>query len=192
MSIPDTPWPQQTPPAPLDTERVAPPPFPVPAAAAPSPPAFLKNPKLAAFLSLFPGMGNVYNGLYLRGLIQFLIVASLVEMLDRHGRPLFGLALAFFWIFNILDSYRQAVLINYGYSQDLGLLDRPMRPRPGQGGMVAGVLLFLVGLVAMLDQYFTISLDWLFDAWPIVMVLLGAWLIWGSIRDRRRASTPDA
>jgi hypothetical protein len=146
-----------------------------------------KNPKLAAFLSVFPGLGNVYNGLYLRGFTFFLVFASLIAIIaDNH--ELFIMAAIFFWCFNILDAYRQATLINYGYAQDLGLLDLPKHPKAGQGGLAAGVLLTLVGLVALLEQYFTIDLEWLFDLWPVALMLIGIWLVVGAIRDRRRGA----
>jgi hypothetical protein len=87
----------------------------------------------------------------------------------------------------VIDSYRQATLINYGYAQDLGLLDLPRHPRASQGGVVAGVLLVLIGLVALSEQYFNVSLEWLFDLWPFALVAVGGWLVWSSLRDRRRA-----
>jgi hypothetical protein len=145
-----------------------------------------KNPALAAFLALFPGLGNVYNGLYMRGITFFLVVVSLIAITSK-GHPFFGPAIAFFWLFNVIDSYRQATLINYGYAQDLGLLDLPRHPRASQGGVVAGVLLVLIGLVALSEQYFNVSLEWLFDLWPFALVAVGGWLVWSSIRDRRRA-----
>ena len=160
-------------------------PVPVPA------PIGQKNPGLAALLSFFPGMGNVYNGLYLRGATFFLVVFSLIGILDRGGHDLFGFALAFFWIFNIIDAYRQATLINYGYAQDLGLVDLPRHPRASQGGVAAGVLLFFIGLFALLERYFDIRLDWIFDLWPFGLVFLGSWLIWASLRDRRRAQSGE-
>jgi hypothetical protein len=158
----------------------------LPAAAA-TPPFLRKNPALAALLSLFPGMGNIYNGLYLRGITFFLVIASLIGITSH--QPLFGLGIAFFWIFNVLDAYRQATLINYGYAQDLGLLDLPRHPRAGQGGLAAGILLTLIGLFAVIDRYFDVRLDWLFDLWPFALVAAGIWLIWGAIRDRRRAGS---
>ncbi len=68
--------------------------------------AFAKNPLLAGFLSLFPGMGNVYNGLYLRGVTFFLIVGGLIGAVESGAPEIFGFAIAFFWIFNVLDAYR--------------------------------------------------------------------------------------
>ena len=172
-------------PAPV-VEPQAPPP---PAAVAPSP-VTRKNPGLAALLSIFPGMGNIYNGLYVRGMTFFLVIASLIGIVNRrhHEEEMFVFAIFFFWLFNVIDAYRQATLINYGYAQDLGLTDLPRYPRARQGGLIAGILLTLIGLFSLADRYFSISLDWLFDLWPFALVAGGLWLIWGTIRDRRRAS----
>lgn len=181
MSTAPTPW------TPSD-EAAAPPP--APATRTLPAPLNIKKPALAAFLSAFPGLGNVYNGLYLRGLIFFLIPATMLGIMVRNGESavFFGPAIAFFWFFNIIDAYRQAVLINYGYQQDLGINDLPKRPRAGQGGIAAGVILVLIGTYALLEQYVNIDLDWLFDLWPLIAIGLGAWLIWGTIRDRNKQS----
>jgi hypothetical protein len=169
-------------------EPEAPPAFaPQPVASTLPVPVGRKNPGLAALLSLFPGVGHIYNGLYMRGVTFFLVVACLIGIVTNGRHPLFGLAIAFFWIFNVIDAYRQAALINYGYAQDLGLLDMPKVPRAGQGGLMAGLLLSLVGFVAIADQYLEIRLDWIFDLWPFALVAVGVWLIVASFRDRRRA-----
>jgi len=164
------------------------------AAAEPEPPpAFVPQPVAsavpspAALLSLFPGVGHIYNGLYMRGITFFLVIACLIGITADGRHPLFGLAIAFFWLFNVIDAYRQAALINYGYAQDLGLLDMPKAPRAGQGGLIAGLLLSLVGLVAIADEYLAIRLDWIFNLWPFALVAIGVWLIVASFRDRRRA-----
>ena len=52
-----------------------------------------KNPIVAAILSLFPGVGNLYNGLYMRGLAFFLICTSMI-ILTATQEPLFGLGIA--------------------------------------------------------------------------------------------------
>jgi cell wall-active antibiotic response 4TMS protein YvqF len=169
----------------------APPPAPAPAVHALPAPLAIKKPGLAAFLSIFPGLGNVYNGLYLRGLIFFLIFFTMFGAVVKNddNAPFFVPAMMFFWLFSIIDAYRQALLINHGYQQDLGILDLPKRPRAGQGGMVAGIILVLIGIYALLEQYVYIDLDWLFDLWPVVAIALGGWLIWGTIRDRKKEPT---
>jgi hypothetical protein len=180
MSTAPTPW--------TPSGETAPPPAPASTPHLPAPLA-IKKPALAAFLSVFPGLGNVYNGLYLRGLIFFLIMVTMLGILVKGGGDnavFFGPAMGFFWFFNLIDAYRQAVLINYGYQQDLGINDLPKRPRAGQGGIAAGVILVLIGTYALLEQYVNIDLDWLFDLWPLIAIGLGGWLIWGTIRDRNK------
>lgn len=187
MSPAESPWP---------THNDAPPPqagSAIPGAIPAMPPVardqiHQKIPLLAGLLSGFPGLGNLYNGLYIRALVQFLIVASLINIAGRSEGALIPMSVVFFWGFAVLDAYRQALLINYGYSQDLGLLDLPQRPRAGMAGMAAGVILTLIGIVAFLDQYVQISLDWLYDLWPLLLVGIGLWLIVASIRDRSKGA----
>ena len=143
-----------------------------------------KNPILAGVLSLFPGIGNIYNGLYLRGLAFFLICTSMIVITTRY--PLFGLGIAFFWIFNVVDAYRQATLINHGYGQDLGI-DEPPKMAAGQGGAMAGSIMLLIGAFALYDRFFgPIDLDWVIDLWPVALMAIGAWLIFDTIRDKQK------
>ena len=83
--------PTQTPPAP-----------PSPPPAGPAGGTY-KKPLLAAFLSVMPGLGNIYNGLYLRGVLFFVIISSLIALTAR-GHDLLGFAIAFFWLFNVVDA----------------------------------------------------------------------------------------
>jgi hypothetical protein len=177
MNPAENPWPPHM--------EEAPPPAPV-ATPTPARSIDVKNPLLAAFLSLFPGLGHIYNGLYLRGVTFFVVFFSLIALADRANNPIFGFAAVFFGLFNVIDTYRQAVLINYGYAQDLGLLDRPKAPRPGQGGLAAGLALTVIGALAIADRYLNVDIAWILDLWPFALVLIGVWLIWGAIRERSR------
>jgi hypothetical protein len=170
----------QDPRTPMPTPLLPHAPEPVPARGA----VLAKNPLLAAFLSLFPGVGHIYNGLYLRGVLFFLAAASLIQI--AANEEIMGFAVAFVWLFNVLDAYRQANLINYGLAQDLGLLDRPRRPGPFHEGIAAGILFFVIGLVALIDRFFAIDLELVIGFWPVVLMVLGAWLVWGALSDRRR------
>ena len=61
-----------------DNLSPSPPPPPAPSEPEDAPQVSRKNPVLAACLSGFPGIGNLYNGLYMRGMAFFLICASLI------------------------------------------------------------------------------------------------------------------
>lgn len=185
-TAPEHPWPQQVEaPPPLPPTQPAPPPGVHPAVPHVEQAGFIfkKNPLLAAGLSFFPGVGHIYNGLYMRGITFFLIIISLILLAS--SEEVFGFAVAFFWIFNVIDTYRQAVLINYGYAQDLGMLDLPPHPKSSQGGLAAGILLTTVGIFAFLDRFVRIDLEWLVDFWPLALIGVGLWLIVGAIRDRK-------
>jgi len=66
----------------------------------------LKNPTLAAILSIIPGLGQAYNGQILRGLLLFFTTGI--------GLLLFVFPGIIVWIFGIYDSYRTAKKMNYG------------------------------------------------------------------------------
>ncbi len=150
-------------------------------------PSGYKNPTLAAFLSVFPGIGNLYNGLYMRGLAFFLICTSMIFLVVEHPGPLFGMAIPFFWIFNMVDAYRQATLINYGYGAAMGVDEPPKLSGAGQSGMMVGVILFLIGGIALLEQLdMRVNLDWLIDLWPVFLMAIGAWLIFDTVRDKMK------
>jgi hypothetical protein len=154
----------------------------------PSQAPILKRPFVAGFLSLFPGMGNIYNGLYLRGIIFFTVIACLMALgSDERGEhDVLGFVIAFVWIFNVLDAYRQATLINYGYAQDLGQEDLPKLPKAGQGGLLAGILLIVLGVIASLQLYLDIDLSWMISYWPLAVIAFGAWMVYAWVRERRK------
>lgn len=166
---------------------------PAPAAVAPhaaAPVPMKKRPIFAGFLAFFPGLGNIYNGLYLRGVLFFTVVACLLTLDEEGESSTLGFVVAFVWLFNILDSYRQAQLINYGYAQDLGLEDLPKLPKASQGGLLAGVLLLALGALASLQVFFDIEVDWVLRFWPLGILALGAWLVVAYFRERSQTERP--
>jgi hypothetical protein len=149
-----------------------------------------KNLLVAGILSLLPGMGNIYNGLYIRGITFFLVVSGLMSLASRDEEFVF--AIVFVWFFNIVDAVRQASLINYGYAHDLGLIDLPAKPKAGQGGLFLGVMLIAIGFFALLDRVFDVDLRWLIDAWPALLILIGGWLVWAWYRERNQEEKEQA
>ena len=133
-----------------------------PPESSPARPTLHRHPILAGILSLFPGAGNIYNGLYLRGITFFVLAAASIQMAIREGEQ-WGFVIAFVWIFNVLDAWRQANLINLGQTSDMGLSDHPPSTGYGSGSLAAGVTLILVGIIAFLKIQLDINIDWIFD-----------------------------
>ncbi len=154
-----------------------------------------KSPALATFLSVVPGLGQVYTGYYRQGFINVIVVGSLIAILNGQEeniqavQPLLVFFLVFFWLFNLVDSYRRASFYNQALS-GIAVTELPQDFKlPEQhGSLLIGSLLILAGLVIASHTVFGYSLEWLQRWWPAALILVGAYLVLQAIRDRKRAS----
>lgn len=138
-----------------------------------------KSPVAAALLSLVPfGLGHLYLGQYSRALAFF---AGFWVPILLLGLPLLGI---FFYFFGIFDAFRQAQLINLAAGEG-----REMPAGAFQGGLAAGVFLIVLGGVLMcrnwIDFYFV--REFLRDWWPAILVLIGAYFIYGAVKENRQS-----
>jgi len=141
-----------------------------------------KSPALATVLSSLPGLGQIYVGYYQQGFINIMIAASIIAILSSSAgnglEAFFGVFLAFFWLFNMIDANRRAMHFNR-VAAGLGGEEIPDGfAIPGTGGSLAdGALLVVVGLLLFLNSKFDMSLAWLEDWWPLALVAGGVWLM---------------
>jgi hypothetical protein len=178
----------------------APPPTP-PAAAVPPPitppvvqPVILerKSAGLAGFLSIFPGLGHLYLGLYQRAFViggAFILLCSLTS----HGRggEFFGPMIAFVWFFGIIDAVRQAKAINRGQLAEGGWAGEVQlkKAASGTGALTWGVILVGLGALWLLSEYADLETFWeIMDSWgaPAAFILLGLVLIVSHVMKKRR------
>jgi hypothetical protein len=152
----------------------------------------MKSPVLAAILSLMPGLGQVYVGYYPRGFVHISVVAGIVSILaasqDEAYIPLLGMFLAFFWLYNVIDAARLAVL----YNQVVGGGREPELPDgfklPGMGGSIlGGAILMAAGFAVLLHTRWGMRLDWIAEWWPVFPMLFGAYLVGKAIVERGQA-----
>lgn len=155
----------------------APPPRPV------APPG--KNPAAAGLLSLFPGLGHVYLGLYKRGVVFFAIWAFFIAAVDRgHDMP-FGLLIPFWMVFVLIDAVRQARALNATGMPEPGFFGEE-KPFRADGGLTFGIFLILIGLFFLADRIFTIDLSFLLDWWPVLLVAFGGWQVFAYFQEKKR------
>jgi len=153
----------------------------------------LKSVALATFMSAVPGLGQCYVGYYQQGFVNILVVASLIALLNQSIEPLeplLGLFLGFFWLFNIVDAARRATFYNEAL---MGL--RPM-PLPDsmqfparQGSLAGGAALIILGALLFVHTRFGVSLQWVERWWPAAIILAGAYLIYKSVREQKKAKS---
>ncbi|RPJ82147.1 MAG: hypothetical protein EHM13_09385 [Acidobacteria bacterium] len=180
-----------------------------PAARAPEAPArpavaarreFIDDPRrksqmLALVLSAMQGLGKVYVGYYKQGFTNALIIGGLIALLNTNvinggAEAFFGLFLAFYWLYNVVDAWRRAVFYNNalaGIGPAAMPADFPLAT--GRGSLAGGVALVVVGLVLLMNTLFNMPLDWLEQWWPVAFIAVGAWLIYPHFANKANDAT---
>ena len=147
-----------------------------------------KSPGLAAFLSLFPGLGQVYNGQIARAFVFFFaFVGSIYLTASGHEFP-FAFIIPFVYLFNIIDAWKGATAINRrflgGDGQDMGMEESVESP-------LWGASLVVIGLLVLLSNMGWLDLDRLARWWPLLLIAVGGYFIYGSIQKKKAEETVD-
>jgi TM2 domain-containing membrane protein YozV len=150
-----------------------------------------KSPVLALVLSLMPGVGQIYVGYYQQGFTNAIVAASIITLLStemiRGAEPLFGIFLAFFWFYNVVDAWRRAVFYNNALA-GIGpaVLPDDFAVTKGRGTLAGGITLVIVGAIALSHTLFGVPLEWLDKWWPLAVIGVGAWLAYPSIARKKK------
>jgi hypothetical protein len=156
-----------------------------------------KSPVLALVLSAMPGVGQIYVGYYHQGFTNALVVASIIALLSsnlvRGAEPMFGIFLAFFWLFNVIDAWRRATFYNNALA-GIGpaTLPEEFAVTSGRGTLAGGVALVVVGVIALLHTLFGMPLDWIEKWWPVALIGVGVWLMYPVIAGRQGKTDASA
>ncbi len=156
-----------------------------------------KVPFLAGFLSgILPGLGQIYVGYYQVGMVLAATFAGVITLLSSGEidglEPFFGIMLGFVWLYGIIDGARRAQAVNLaldGYGED-PLPSNLTLPAVG-GSRTGGIILVVLGVILVLRTGFDLRLDWLEDWWPLLLVGLGAWLLYRSRQEDSARSDRD-
>ncbi len=142
-----------------------------------------KSPAMATWLSLMPGLGQIYVGYYQQGFTNILVVAGIIAILAssfmRGAEPFFGTFIAFYWIFQMIDANRRAHHYNRVMA-GMGGEDVPdgFSMPTTKGSMLGGSVLVLLGVLFILDLNFDVSMQWVENWWPLILILVGVNLVY--------------
>jgi TM2 domain-containing membrane protein YozV len=143
-----------------------------------------KNPSLAAFLAIFPGVGAIYNGNPLKGITYMLIFAILIVLTGNAQDPdavIFGLMIAGFYIFQIIDSYNEAGRITQnvlsgeaaaGGREDLSLF--------------SAIVVLAIGIVFQLANFDIFTYRQVTRLWPLLLVAFGIKIVFNYFNREER------
>lgn len=148
------------------------------------------SPVVATLLSLVcPGLGAAYNGQTSKALVHFTIFASFFQMATVTDFPAFFVLGAIgTWLFAAVDAVRTAQLIRAGLAPGA---ERDAIARRLYGNPLAWALTMIVlGTVFLLHTVFNVRLP-VREFLPVVLVLLGAYMLFDWARARRTHELPN-
>jgi hypothetical protein len=144
----------------------------------------VKSPALAGVLSMLPGLGHVYLGMYKRAAVFFGIWVLAFAVVSDVGGPI-GLVIPFWWFFVLIDAVRQAQAINASGVAAAAPTAEDFQV-PAGGSLALGVFLILFGLFFFLRKFVSIDLEFLRTWWPLVFVLFGAWQVFSYFKSKEK------
>jgi len=134
-----------------------------------------KSPSLAAFLSIFPGIGSIYNGNFFKGVTYMLLFAVLIVLTSNaHATDgfVFGLMIAGFYIFQIIDSYNEAGKIN----QNIHGVANPVVNKE-DFSLFSAIAVLLVGLIFQLANFDILTYRQVTRLWPLALIAFGVKIV---------------
>ena len=159
---------------------------PAPAALPPAAAPYVRLPKspgLAAFLSLFPGLGQVYNGQIARAFVFFFAwVGSIYLTASGHEFP-FAFVIPFVYLYNLIDAWKGSTAINTRF---LGGKTEPEEDA-GVESPVWGALLALLGILILFNNLGWLDLERLARWWPLLLIAVGAYFVYASVQQKKKA-----
>ena len=137
------------------------------------------SPKRAALCAIIPGLGAVYNNEYMKAITYFAVWAALSAMGSRIS-GVFGFGAFVFIIYTMFDAYRSA---------EAKLRSRLESEEPAEASsgkdktfIAWGVFLIILGVLFLLQN--VIPYYYLRQYWPLLFILLGAYLVYYSLRKK--------
>lgn len=143
------------------------------------------NPAVAGILAgFFPfGVGAVYCSQYAKGLAHLLIFILLIFGANHAGSWdwLFGLGIAFFYVYQIIDAVRTALAIQAGQPapDPLGLGQTfSIGDKFDSGKLPVGAIV-LIGLGVLFLLHTMGIFEYGFERfWPLILIFLGCWMFY--------------
>lgn len=134
------------------------------------------SPGIALALGFIPGVGAIYNGQVIKGMIQVLLFGTLIAMSNRVGGPydvIFGWGAAAFYFYMVIDSFQtaKAKALNRPAPEWFGLGDMKMN------APVGAAILIGLGVLILLDNFGVPVFREIFKFWPVLLIVLGVVMI---------------
>lgn len=172
-------------------------PGPVPPAAST---AVRTSPGLAFVLGFIPGVGAIYNGQYLKGLVHALLFGLWITMIDNtpgSAQPLLGILLAAFVFYMPFEAYHTAKKREMGLMPDEWSSILPAGRHTGRAP-VGPIVLIAIGVLYLLNTLNLVDFRQIGRFWPVILIVVGAYMLYSRVTSpyevppRDGQAVPDA
>lgn len=177
---------------PADAQTLPPPPAPPrPSRARHTDDPDAPHPGIAGVLGLVPGLGAVYNGQYVKGVLHALLFGLAIAIAASTPiGPAFAPVVAVLYLYMPIEAYRTAQDLRRGEKVDemSGLVGAIFQPK--SGSPVGGVVVIAVGVLMLLFTLEVLDFREAIRYWPILIIVLGVWQIYRAIENRDPGEAP--
>jgi hypothetical protein len=140
------------------------------------------SPGLAFLLGLIPGVGAIYNGQYVKGLVHVIILGILISIVnsgDASGglEPLLGMMIGVWVFYMAFEAYHTARKRQMGQPVD-EFSSLVSLHGHGSHFPVAPAVLIAVGLLFLLNNMEIIRFSQFIRYWPIALIGLGVYMLY--------------
>jgi hypothetical protein len=139
------------------------------------------HPGIALALGFIPGLGAVYNGEYIKGLVHVGIFGGLIALLTGHfsgGFEAFlGIALSCFYLYMPVEAFRTA------RARRAGEPATTLSTEVGEPGKPVGaIVLIVLGVLFLLANFGLLQREWFAKGWPIALIAIGIVMLTNRMR----------
>ena len=151
------------------------------------------SPGLAFALGLIPGVGAIYNGQYLKGLVHALVFGLLITMIDNTpgpSQPLFAILLAAFVFYMPFEAYHTAKKRELGIVADEWSSILPRNSYTGRTP-IGPIVLIAIGVLYLLNSLELLDFRQIGRFWPVILILVGAYMLYTRVTAVHDIPPPD-
>ena len=142
------------------------------------------SPGLAFLLGLIPGVGAIYNGQYLKGLVHAVVFGMVISLISSNestaGQPLLGILAGAFYFYMPFEAYHTARKRQVGEPVEEWSSLVP-QARFGSRAPVGPFILILLGVLFLLDSLHVIRFREIGRFWPVILIVYGVGMLYSRL-----------
>ena len=152
------------------------------------------SPGLAFLLGLIPGVGAIYNGQYVKGLVHVIVLGVLISIVssDSAGgfEPVFGMLIGVWVFYMAFEAYHTARRRQAGLALDEFSSLVPLHAQR-RGLPVGPIVLIAIGALFLLNNLDVIHFSQIVRYWPIGLIGLVAYMLYERVSGAAPAQPPS-